>query len=148
MSDPTLFHIGTSTAWLDSTEVPPLNALVFDTVTASYRVGDGVNVFANLPSPSFGTKQVVVPVTGATIALAATRTLLNPAATLAALVFALPTAPVDNERIVISSSKTITAVTWTIPSGQAMAYEPTTLVAGAPISLIYDVATATWYGAE
>ncbi len=147
MSD-TLFHIGTSVQGIDNSEVLGLNAIVFDTVTGQYKLGDGINSFANRPAVAFGTKEVVIPLTGFTHTLWATRTLLKPAATLAAGTFVLPAAPVDNMRIVITSSNTVTAVTWTIPSGQTMVYQPTTLTTAAPISLIWDAATAAWYQAE
>jgi len=144
-SNPTLLHLAGSVSYLAMTDVPPAQALIFDLNHGGYRIGDGINTFANLPVPTFGGTQDDVPVTGGSIALSMRRIILTPAGTLAALTFVLPTTPVDGQELYITSNQNITLITWTIPSGQIMDYGPTTLAKGASIKLFYNASTKTWF---
>jgi hypothetical protein len=92
------------------------------------------------------------PVSGATVALpnapqpqAKLYVILLPAATLAALTLDLPPSPVDGDTVQIFSSKAVTALTLTPPSGVLISNTPTSLTALVSVSVVYSAQYATWF---
>jgi hypothetical protein len=91
-------------------------------------------------------KVILTPTTGTTITLATinTRTLLNPAGTLAALTINMPAAPVNGQIQRVTSSQIITVLTIS-GNGHTLVGGLTTLSLGGSFTYIYDTATTTWY---
>ena len=67
---------------------------------------------------------------------------LNPAGVLATGTVSLPVNPTDGQRVLVSSSQTITALT--VNATHTVLNAPTTLAVGAGFGYIYDLATTTW----
>ncbi len=90
-----------------------------------------------------------VPVTGFswTIGNNCSTLLLKPAGTLATGTVIMPAAPVDGQIARVLSSQTITSLTVLPSSGQAVVGGPSTIGPSAPFSMIYDLASTTWYRA-
>ena len=88
-----------------------------------------------------------VPVTGFswTIGNNCSTLLLKPAGTLATGTVIMPAAPVDGQIARVLSSQTITSLTVSPSSGQAVVGAPSTIGPSAPFSMIYDLASTTWY---
>ena len=85
------------------------------------------------------------PTTGFSITLAADTTILAPAGTLATGTIIMPAAPVNGQKLTVSSTQQVTALTVTPGGGQTMALAPTFLAKATPVSFIYDLANTTWY---
>jgi hypothetical protein len=88
-------------------------------------------------SPSTGFSQ--------TIANNCTTLLLKPSGTLASGTVVMPAAPVDGQIAHVLSSQTITSLTVSPSSGQSVVGAPSTTGPSAPFSMIYDLASTTWY---
>jgi hypothetical protein len=88
-------------------------------------------------SPSTGFSQ--------TIANNCTTLLLKPSGTLASGTVVMPAAPVDGQIARVLSSQTITSLTVSPSSGQTVLGAPSTTGPSAPFSMIYDLASTTWY---
>jgi Major tropism determinant N-terminal domain len=88
-----------------------------------------------------------VPVTGFswTIGNNCSTLLLKPAGTLATGTVIMPAAPVDGQIARVLSSQTITSLTVSPSSGQSVVGAPSTTGPSAPFSMIYDLASTTWY---
>jgi hypothetical protein len=89
----------------------------------------------------------VSPATGfsQTIANNCTTLLLKPSGTLASGTVVMPAAPVDGQIARVLSSQTITSLTVSPSSGQSVIGAPATTGPSAPFSMIYDLASTTWY---
>jgi hypothetical protein len=70
--------------------------------------------------------------------------LMQPAAVLATGTLQLPQNPVNRQRIEVSSSQTITALTVTA-TGKTILNAPTTLVGGSGFAYLYRSTTTTWH---
>ena len=57
----------------------------------------------------------------------------------------MPAAPVDGQIARVMSSQTITSLAVSPSSGQSVAGAPSTIGPSAPFSMIYDLASTTWY---
>jgi|GEM_PF-2889633 hypothetical protein len=85
---------------------------------------------------------IFIPVTTGTVTLQVNNyNLINPAGTLAALTFALPASPKNNDTIEIKSTQVLTAVTFT---GGTVVSAPTTIAKDGYVKLVYDSATTSW----
>lgn len=131
-------------------------------VPADTGLGQGRNPqTALLPSVALGggaiqyaepltTETVTVAAAGAGTPAATTTTgtlILKPAGTIAALTVVLPPASalVDNQKLTITSTQIVTALTLTAGSGTSLGTAVTALAAGTPVSFIYRAADKTWY---
>ncbi len=87
------------------------------------------------------------PTTGFAITIGnTTATLrLTPAGALATGTVTLPAAPVDGQIARVLSSQTVTALTVSPSAGQSVVGAPSTVGPTTPFSMIYDLASATWY---
>ena len=87
-----------------------------------------------------------VPVTGFTISvgLSVSQLLLDPAGTLATGTINFPSAPVDGQKLTISSTTIITALTLAYAGG-TIKNPVTTLAAGQAVGWQYVVGNTTWY---
>jgi len=74
-----------------------------------------------------------------------TTLLLKPSGTLASGTVVMPAAPVDGQIARVLSSQTITSLSVSPSSGQSVVGAPSTIVPSAPFSMIYDLASTTWY---
>ena len=92
-------------------------------------------------------KVVVTPTTGftQTIANNCTTLLLTPSGMLASGTIVMPAAPVDGQIARVLSSQTITSLSVSPSSGQSIVDAPPTIGSSAPFSMIYDLASTTWY---
>lgn len=96
------------------------------------------------------TNSITVNAKGAGTPAATTTTgtlVLKPAGTIAALTVVLPPASalVDNQKLVITSTQIVTALTLTAGSGTSLGTAVTALAAGTPVGLVYRAADTTWY---
>lgn len=145
MSNPTLLRLNLSEAYYESTDVPLLNEIVLDTVSGSYRLGDGVNIFANLRAPTTGNKQVV-PCSGFTIVeLISGITIITSSSTLASIAIELPPTSIDNTQVCLTTSQAITSLTWHPQTGTTIIGTPASLGLGGTVAYVFDMATNTWY---
>jgi hypothetical protein len=69
--------------------------------------------------------------------------LLSPSGTLAAGTVVLPTA-VDGQEVIVHSRQTVTALTVTPGSGDAVSGTPTTITVTSPFRLRYDAINKLW----
>lgn len=88
-----------------------------------------------------------IPVTGNTVvaphvANAPSVVQVVPAGTLATLIFTLPVAPVDGQKITFISSQIITALSFT--AGPTITGGPTSMAVNTPFTLQYFAALAGW----
>ena len=92
-------------------------------------------------------KVVQTPTTGFSITIgnATTTTLLTPAGTLASGTITMPAAPVDGQIVRVLSSHTVTALTVSPNTSQSVSGAPTMITSTTPFSMIYDLASTTWY---
>lgn len=97
--------------------------------------------------------QFAAPLTGATVAVAATTgtLVLDPAGTIATLTVTLPAAAslIDGQTFAISSSQTVTALTLTAGSGTTISNTPTAITISTTASygykFVYRAANTKWY---
>lgn len=91
--------------------------------------------------------QVVSPATGfsQTISANIDTLLITPSTTLATGTVKMPASPLNNQRVTIATSQTITAFTLSPNTGQTVNGAPTTLPANTSATFKYQVATTTWY---
>lgn len=89
----------------------------------------------------------VAPTTGfsQTVANNCTTLLLKPSGGLSTGTVTMPAAPVDGQIVRVLCSQTITTLTVSANSGQSISGAPTTMGATTPFSMIYDLASTTWY---
>jgi hypothetical protein len=98
-----------------------------------------------------GSKSIQVPLTGFSITIAAGVELiiLNPAGVLATGTIVMPAGAGDGDRVKITSTQTITALTVSPSKGQTVKNAPTALTVSttAPYGyeFVFDAASATWY---
>jgi hypothetical protein len=91
---------------------------------------------------------VEVPLTGFNITIpnGVSSLILNPAGTLATGTIHLPTAPVDQQIVVINSMQTVTAVSWAATFPAVIINAPSTvLLSGPGTSFQYVAPSATWF---
>lgn len=91
---------------------------------------------------------IQIPSTGFTVTVAepTAHQILNSSTTLASGTLTMKAAPLPGEMVTLRSASTITTLTVAANAGQTITGAPTTFTAGAaPISGIYDFATARWY---
>lgn len=95
--------------------------------------------------------QFETPLTGASITVANTTgsLVLAPAGTIATLTVTMPSAPMDGQKLNISSSNTVTALTLTPSAGQTISNTPTAITvsttAAYGYTFIYRAANSNWY---
>lgn len=123
-----------------ATVAPGELAIVMSNGTAFWLVGQG-NDFINTNA------DYQVPTTGFSITISAgKRSLtLDPAGTLATGTITMPAAPVDGQKVAVSTTQTITALTTSANAGQSIKNAPTTLAAGAGFQYQYRASNTTWY---
>jgi len=134
------------------------NILVSATGQPNAQIGGtyvgGVFTAPVAPTPAQGIIFANSPVSGATVNLpcapqpqAKLYFFIQPAAALAALTIGLCNGPQDGDVLNILSSKAITALTWTAPSGTIISGLPTTLAATASgaIQLTYSTQYGGWF---
>lgn len=96
-----------------------------------------------------GSYQYAAPLTGATVAMAvgATRLLINPAGTLAALTVDLPTSPIDGQVAEIMTSQQLTALTIASTDGSTVngVSGGYSMSANTGASWVYRAANTTWF---
>lgn len=71
--------------------------------------------------------------------------ILSPATTLATGTIITPSSPADGMTITISSTQTITSLTFSANSGQSISNAITTLALGSFASYLYRATNTTWY---
>ena len=71
--------------------------------------------------------------------------ILDPAGTLATGTITMPAAPVNGQKVTVSSSQIITALTVNGNTGQTITNAPTSAAAGIGFTYIYRVTNTTWY---
>lgn len=153
-----------SVVWGDSNATPP-NAGVNNSWTQSFAGGYRYYVGSSGTTSilaahidalgNFGTDGGIVenggsiqtPVTGFSITLSTSNhlTTLTPAGTLATGTLIFPTPTVNNQRLRVVSTQTITALTLTPTGSDTISNAVTSLTAGNAIEYIYNLATTTWY---
>ncbi len=91
-----------------------------------------------------------IPTNGFSLTIADRRGnyVLDPAGTLATGTITMPANPVEGQMLCIRTSQEITGLTVSPNSGQSVAGNPTTLLAGTSFTAIYRVANTTWYCAK
>lgn len=97
--------------------------------------------------------QYAAPLTGATVAVAATTgaLVLDPAGTIATLTVTLPAASalIDGQKLALSSSQTVTALTVTAGSGTTISNSPTALTISTTgnygYQFVYRQANTKWF---
>ena len=109
---------------------------------------DTLGNFTNALGTADISKTILTPSTGDTITLVTTntRTILNPAGTIAALTINMPASPVDGQIQMVASTQIVTTLTVS-GNGNSIIGNPVTLAVGQSFSMIYDVGTTTWYPA-
>jgi len=127
---------------LSGSAVVFLVTLASDVVTPALLAGGTLPIGASNIVESYSK---LVPTTGFAITLAARRTILNPAATLAAGTITMPPTPVDGQVCTVTSTKQVTALTVSPNSGQAVVCAPTFLSAGTPFSMLFQASSNTWF---
>lgn len=108
------------------------------TAATGFQVGYGPG-FNNYP-PDYQ-----VPLTGFSITPVASKTLLNPAGTLATGTITMPASPDDGTVVGVSTTQTVTSLTVSANTGQSINNAVTTLTAGSTVSYIYRATDKTWY---
>lgn len=100
-------------------------------------------------SVSVNTYSIQTPLTGFSITIGSgiNQLILNPAGTLATGAIIMPLIALDGQNVKISTEQTITSLTVSANSGQAIIGAPTTLAQYASAVFIYNLATLTWYRA-
>jgi len=108
-------------------------------------IGNGQVVFFGAQADQ--SKVDNTPTTGFSLTLgnSTTTLLLKPAGTLATGTVVLPAAPVDGQIARVLSSQTVSALTVSPSAGQSVSGAPSTVGPAAPFSMIYDLASTTWY---
>ncbi len=71
--------------------------------------------------------------------------ILDPAGVLNTGLIVLPIDAIDRDKITVTSSQTITALTVQAASGQTLKNAPTSLTGGASFSYVYSASNLTWY---
>jgi hypothetical protein len=114
-------------------------------VTAMQLLGSGQIAVAFAQADQSKSKQS--PTTGfsLTVGNASSTLLLTPAGPLAAGTIILPAAPIDGHIVRILSSQTISALSVAANSGQSISGSPTMIGPTTAFSMIYDLASTTWY---
>lgn len=99
---------------------------------------------APVPSSAY---TYAVPLTGFSITMANSvrRLILEPAGTLATGTVVMPPTPSDGDEVGVSTTQTITALTFTANVGQTMADAPTTLGVGGCVTFKWVAQTSKWY---
>jgi hypothetical protein len=92
-------------------------------------------------------KSLQTPTTGFSITIAdgVGALILTPAGTLATGTITLPANPIDQQRLTINSTNTVTALTISPNSGQSVTGNPATIAGGTAITAIYNYSNTTWY---
>jgi hypothetical protein len=165
VADQTLEVLFTGTAWVDSTvgypqTVTAMQAAQAAATTAQVAATAAQNALQTLENGTanavFATVSVgpigvmegyarMAPVTGFTVTLTTRRTILKPAALLAAGTINMPAGPIDEQMVTVTSTQQITAVTWAAPAGATVVLPPPFLAPGTPVSFIYCAADTAWY---
>lgn len=93
------------------------------------------------------TQEYVTPSTGFsnTVANSTGVYIISPAGTLATGTITMPAAPVDKQRVVITTTQTITALTHNPNTGQTLKGALTTLTANSSGTWVYRSTDTTWY---
>lgn len=167
---PALFDLfGSSNSW---SGVNAFNAQTDFFSSATFRGGTGIsfyntgNTFAvNATAPTLTAARAVTfqdksgtialtsdvnrshtifsPVTGGTVTTVNNQdNIINPAGTLATLTIALPASPVNNDKVYITFTQAVTAITY---SGGTTVGVPLSATLGSQWFLTYDSGTTTWY---
>lgn len=129
--------------------VPPLAYVPADTGLPGGQNPQTVTIPATLMG---ATTQDAAPLTGTTVTMntGVVKLLLDPAGTIAALTVVMPTLAnglLDGQELQVSSTQTVTSLTFTPGTGVTVAStNPTTVGPNAPVNLIYHAATAKWTG--
>lgn len=125
---------------------------VVGNVYAAEYFGSGAGLTAlptsNLAGPEIDTSKVdLVPTTGfsQTVANSCSTLLLKPAGTLATGTVKMPASPADGQLVNVISSQTVTTLTVSANTSQSIVNAPTTITATTPFTMIYDLASTTWY---
>jgi hypothetical protein len=104
-----------------------------------------------LSSLAPGSKSIQVPLTGFTITIAngVELLILQPAGVLATGTIVMPASAGDGDRLKISSTQTITALTLTPAKGQTIMNAPTALTVSTTgsygVEFVFDGPSATWF---
>ncbi len=123
-------------------------------IPADTQLTQGQNpqtVYLSMASINALPYQFETPLTGASITVANTTgsLVLAPAGTIATLTVTMPSAPMDGQRLNISSSNTVTALTLTPGAGQTISNTPTAITisttAAYGYTFIYRAANTNWY---
>lgn len=109
-------------------------------------VGEALKVGGRLVVPY----NIATPTTGSTVTMgtALIDQIIKPAGTLATLTVQLPGSPVDGEKVGISTTQILTALTISAPGGATVVTgqaTPFTLSAGGSLRLTYNASGTTWY---
>lgn len=88
-----------------------------------------------------------VPITGFSITLGVGVQVLtlDPAGVLATGTITMPTQPYDGQKVEVSTTQTITALTVSPNTGQTIKNAPTTLAAGSGFAYYYNLPLTTWF---
>lgn len=91
--------------------------------------------------------EYLAPLTGFSITIPNYTSLLilNPAGTLAAGTITMPAAVFDGQIVSVTSSQTISTLTYTANSGQTIIGAPTTITSTSPAKFVYRAANKTFY---
>lgn len=91
--------------------------------------------------------QVSTPSTGFTIDIPNNTIgiILNPSGTLASGIIQTPAIPIDGQVLEISSTQTVTSLSFVANAGQTVLNAPTTILANKGFSYRYSISDTTWY---
>jgi len=91
--------------------------------------------------------EYTTPVTGFTSTVANTTGMyiMEPVADLATGTITMPVTPVNKQRVTLSSTQNITALTHNPNTGQTLRGAATSLTANTPVTWVYRQANLTWY---
>lgn len=88
--------------------------------------------------------QVLTPLSGFSVTLAARRTVLIPATPLAAGTITMAAAAQDGQVLTVTSTQDVAALTMLPATGQTILSPPTFLTAGWPVSMLFHAAANQW----
>ncbi|MGH7782241.1 MAG: hypothetical protein ACREO5_00125, partial [Candidatus Binatia bacterium] len=143
-----VFRIGAAAVQVLSTAVNggttlPIR-LIMSGVTA-FQVDINSNIFYTRAIADQG-YSLQVPITGFSITIPdnSSSLILNPAGVLATGTIVMPANPIDGQRVELSTTQTVTALTLNANAGQTISGNVTTLTAAAPASYRYVLSLTKW----
>lgn len=116
-------------------------------LTAVVPSGSGSGAWLRIQNPTVETYSYQIPITGFSILFPSytNALILNPAGTLATGTVTMPVSLFDGQRVEITSSQTISALTLTPNSGQTIFGAPTSITSTTPVAFIYRAAIKSFF---